>query len=79
MVTWDSAASSKISMEHIFVSTLYKKNKLKEKKIVNSQQKILPKKVKKEKKREIVILYADLAYEWCDLTKKDYTFINLFN
>ena len=61
MVTWDSAASSKISMEHIFVSTLYKKNKLKEKKIVNSQQKILPKKVKKT--REIVILYADLAYE----------------
>ena len=61
MVTWDSAASSKISMEHIFVSTLYKKNKLKEKKIVNSQQKILPKKEKK--KREIVILYADLAYE----------------
>ena len=57
MVTWDSAASSKISMEHIFVSTLYKKNKLKEKKIVNSQQK------KKEKNREIVILYADLAYE----------------
>ena len=61
MVTWDSAASSKISMEHIFVSTLYKKNKLKEKKIVNSQQKILPKKEKKN--REIVILYADLAYE----------------
>ena len=76
MVTWDSAASSKISMEHIFVSTLYKKNKLKEKKIVNSQQKILP---IKEKKREIVILYADLAYEWCDLTKKDFSFINLFN
>ena len=73
MVTWDSAASSKISMEHIFVSTLYKKNKLKEKKIVNSQQK------KKEKNREIVILYADLAYEWCDLTKKDFSFINLFN
>ena len=71
MVTWDSAASSKISMEHIFVSTLYKKKKssIRNKKYYQ----------KKEKKREIVILYADLAYEWCDLTKKDYTFINLFN
>ena len=64
MVTWDSAASSKISMEHIFVSTLYKKNKLKEKKNRQFATKNITKKSEKKKKnREIVILYADLAYE----------------